>query len=58
MPMTNYYNTEWTLKTLIHGKPTFKTMMPYIPRGLNLQKLGEFFKNTKTKKGKIIFNWI
>ena len=39
-------NPEWTLKTLIHGKPTFKTMMPYIPRGLNLQKLGEFMDIT------------
>jgi L-lactate dehydrogenase (cytochrome) len=39
-------NPEWTLKTLIHGKPTFKTIMPYIPRGLNLQKLGEFMDIT------------
>ena len=39
-------NPEWTLKTFIHGKPTFKTMMPYIPRGLNLQKLGEFMDIT------------
>ena len=39
-------NPEWTLKTLIYGKPTFKTMMPYIPRGLNLQKLGEFMDIT------------
>ena len=35
-------NPEWTLKTLLYGKPAFKTMMPYIPKGLNLQKLGEF----------------
>ena len=39
-------NPEWTLKTLIYGKPTFKTMMPYIPRGLNLRKLGEFMDIT------------
>ena len=39
-------NPEWTLKTLLYGKPTFKTMMPYIPKGLNLQKLGEFMDIT------------
>ena len=39
-------NPEWTLKTLLYGKPAFKTMMPYIPRGLNLQKLGEFMDIT------------
>ena len=39
-------NPEWTFKTLLYGKPAFKTMMPYIPRGLNLQKLGEFMDIT------------
>ena len=39
-------NPEWTLKTLLYGKPTFKTMMPYIPKGLNFQKLGEFMDIT------------
>jgi L-lactate dehydrogenase (cytochrome) len=39
-------NPEWTLKTLMYGKPAFKTMMPYIPKGLNLQKLGEFMDIT------------
>ena len=39
-------NPEWTLKTLLYGKPAFKTMMPYIPKGLNLQKLGEFMDIT------------
>ena len=39
-------NPEWTLKTLLYGKPAFKTMMPYIPRGLNLRKLGEFMDIT------------
>ena len=39
-------NPEWTLKTLLCGKPAFKTMMPYIPKGLNLQKLGEFMDIT------------
>mgnify|MGYP001130817943 FL=1 len=39
-------NPEWTLKTLLYGKPAFKTMMPYIPKGLNLQKLGEFMNIT------------
>ena len=39
-------NPEWTLKTLLYGKPAFKTMMPYIPKGLNLRKLGEFMDIT------------
>ena len=39
-------NPEWTLKTLLYGKPAFKTLMPYIPKGLNLQKLGEFMNIT------------
>jgi len=39
-------NPEWTLKTLLYGKPAFKTMMPYIPKGLNLQKLGKFMNIT------------
>ena len=39
-------NPEWTLKTLLYGKPVFKTMMPYIPKGLNFQKLGEFMDIT------------
>ena len=39
-------NPEWTLKTLLYGKPAFKTMMPYTPKGLNLQKLGEFMDIT------------
>ena len=39
-------NPEWTLKTLLYGKPAFKTMMPYIPKGLNLQKLGKFMDIT------------
>tara|TARA_B100000767_G_C19763273_1_gene536215 strand:- start:394 stop:1539 length:1146 start_codon:yes stop_codon:yes gene_type:complete len=39
-------NPEWTLKTLLYGKPAFKTMMPYTPKGLNFQKLGEFMDIT------------
>ena len=39
-------NPEWTFKTLLYGKPAFKTMMPYIPKGLNLRKLGEFMDIT------------
>jgi len=39
-------NPEWTLKTLLYGKPAFKTMMPYIPKGLNFKKLGEFMDIT------------
>ncbi|MGC1631024.1 MAG: alpha-hydroxy acid oxidase [Gelidibacter sp.] len=31
---------DWAMQTLMHGKPVFKTMEPYMPKDLNLQKLG------------------
>ena len=31
---------DWAIQTLIHGKPAFKTMERYMPKGLNMQKLG------------------
>ena len=37
---------DWALQTLIHGQPSFKTMEKYMPKGLNLKKLGEFMDMT------------
>tara|TARA_R110001592_G_C13083614_1_gene742819 strand:+ start:343 stop:1491 length:1149 start_codon:yes stop_codon:yes gene_type:complete len=37
---------DWAIQTLIHGQPAFKTMEKYMPKGLNLKKLGEFMDVT------------
>ena len=36
----------WALKTLMHGSPAFETMKPYIPKGLNMKKLGVYMNKT------------
>ena len=37
---------EWAIQTLVHGQPSFKTMEAYMPKGLNLKKLGVFMDST------------
>ena len=37
---------DWAFQTLVHGQPAFKTLEPYMPKGLNLKKLGEFMDVT------------
>ncbi len=37
---------DWAIQTLIYGQPAFKTMEKYMPKGLNLKKLGEFMDST------------
>ncbi|PJJ76094.1 L-lactate dehydrogenase (cytochrome) [Thermoflavifilum aggregans] len=37
---------KWAFTTLIHGLPRFQTLLPYIPRGLNLHHLGLFMNQT------------
>lgn len=37
---------DWAIQTLIHGQPSFKTLEKYMPKGLNLKKLGEFMDST------------
>jgi L-lactate dehydrogenase (cytochrome) len=37
---------EWALKTLVHGTPSFATMKPYMPKGLNMKQLGLFMNKT------------
>ena len=36
----------WALETLMAGKPTFKSLAPYIPGGMNLKHLGLFMNQT------------
>ena len=36
----------WSLSQLARGKPEFATMKAYIPRGLNMQHLGQFMNRT------------
>ncbi len=37
---------NWALHTLFHGQPSFKTMAPYIPKGMNMHHLGLFMNKT------------
>lgn len=41
----------WALNTLIKGQPSFKTLKPYIPKGMNMHHLGLFMN--KTFNGKL-----
>jgi len=36
----------WAYNTLKYGQPTFETLKPYTPEGLNLKKLGAFMDKT------------
>lgn len=36
----------WAVKTLIHGQPSFATLKPYMPKNLNLKRLGQFMDQT------------
>ena len=37
---------QWAMSTLLHGQPEFKTLKPYLPKGLNLKHLGLFMNKT------------
>ncbi len=37
---------HWAINTLIHGQPSFATMQPYMPKGLNMKQLGAFMNKT------------
>ena len=37
---------SWAVNTLKHGQPKFKTLLPYMPGGLNLKGLGQFMNDT------------
>jgi len=36
----------WAVNTLKYGQPTFETLKPYTPEGLNLKQLGQFMDKT------------
>ncbi len=37
---------EWALRTLFNGQPEFETLLPYIPKGLDMAQLGQFMDKT------------
>lgn len=37
---------EWALRTLFKGQPTFESLKPYTPEGLDLRQLGQFMDQT------------
>lgn len=37
---------EWALNTLMNGQPQFESLLPYMPKGLNLNQLGKFMDAT------------
>lgn len=39
---------HWALQTLLTGQPEFKTLKPYIPKGMSLKHLGLFMNKTFT----------
>jgi len=39
---------NWALRTLLNGQPNFETLIPYMPKGLNLAGVGAFMDSTFT----------
>ena len=39
---------NWAIQTLLAGQPEFKTLKPYLPKGMNLRHLGLFMDKTFT----------
>ncbi len=37
---------KWAMQTLKYGQPAFKTLEPYMPKGLDLKQLGAFMDST------------
>lgn len=37
---------KWAINTLIHGVPSFATMKPYLPKGMDMKQLGAFMDRT------------
>jgi L-lactate dehydrogenase (cytochrome) len=37
---------NWAIQTLLAGQPSFETLRPYMPTGLNLKQLGAFMDQT------------
>lgn len=41
---------NWAIQTLIAGQPNFKSLTPYIPKGMSLRHLGQFMNKTFSGK--------
>lgn len=37
---------NWAVKTLLHGSPNFANMKPYMPKGLDIKRLGHYMNQT------------
>ena len=37
---------NWALRTLFNGQPSFETLTPYMPKGLDMTQLGKFMDQT------------
>ena len=37
---------SWAIQTLLHGVPSFATLKPYLPKGLDMKQLGAFMDRT------------
>ena len=37
---------NWALRTLFNGQPSFETLTPYMPKGLDMAQLGKFMDQT------------
>lgn len=37
---------KWAMNTLRYGQPSFETLKPYMPKGLDLKQLGKFMNDT------------
>ncbi|MGB0582544.1 MAG: alpha-hydroxy acid oxidase [Limisphaerales bacterium] len=39
-------NPNWSIRTVLNGLPNFETLKPYMPKGLDLKRLGQFMDKT------------
>jgi L-lactate dehydrogenase (cytochrome) len=44
--MQMFGRPNWAMSTLMHGKPEFKNLTPYMPKGLDMKQLGSFMNQT------------
>lgn len=67
MNLNNFFQIfskpHWAVETIKYGQPSFETLKPYMPKGLNLKRLGGFMNQTfdgrlnEEKIKKIRDNW-
>ena len=60
MNLNNFFQIfskpHWAVETIKYGQPSFETLKPYMPKGLNLKQLGGFMNQTfdgRLNEGKI-----